>query len=164
MSVEKHIVTGSIGFLDNGIYLVEKSGAKNRIADPIKVTAFGTSEPGTMRELAYTAVRFVDREDKWKSEIVPSSILVSQPGEFAALLAGRGYQWPPTRPLRHKIIGELSIVKPTRRIGVTPVPGCHGDSYDSPAKATLRKGQTENIFNSAITQPYVWENFDVLAL
>jgi hypothetical protein len=82
MSAKKHIVTGSIRFLDNGIYLVEKSGAKKRIADPIQVTAFGTSEPGTMRELAYTAVRFVDREGKWKSEIAPSSMLVSQPGEF----------------------------------------------------------------------------------
>ena len=47
------------------------------------------------RSLAYTAVRFLDREDKRKREIVPSSMLVSQPGEFVALLAGRGYLWPP---------------------------------------------------------------------
>jgi hypothetical protein len=146
MSMKKHIVTGSIRFLDNGIYLVEKSGAKRRIADPIQVTAFGTSEPGTMRELAYTAVRFVDREDKWKSEIVPSSMLVSQPGEFVALLAGRGYQWPPTRPLRHKIIGELSIVKPARRIRVTPVPGCHGDSYVLPGESYTPKGPDREHF------------------
>jgi hypothetical protein len=146
MSMKKHIVTGSIRFLDNGIYLVEKSGAKRRIADPIQVTAFGTSEPGTMRELAYTAVRFVDREDKWKSKIAPSSMLVSQPGEFVALLAGRGYQWPPTQPLRHKIIGELSIVKPARRIRVTPVPGCHGDSYVLPGESYTPKGPDREHF------------------
>ena len=61
-----------------------------------------------MRELAYTAVRFVDREDKRKREIVPSSMLLSQPGEFVALLAGRGYLWPPSQALRHRIRGAVN--------------------------------------------------------
>ena len=84
MSIKKS-VTGAIQFLDDGVYLVEKSGVRKWIAEPIQVTAFGTSEPGTARELAYTAVRFSDREGKRKKEIVPSSMLVSQPGEFVAL-------------------------------------------------------------------------------
>ena len=77
MSIKKN-VTSTIQFLDDGVYLVEKGGVKKRIADPIEVTAFGTSEPGTARELAYTAVKFLDREGKRKKEIVPSSMLVSQ--------------------------------------------------------------------------------------
>ena len=64
----------------------------------------------------------MDREGKRKKETVPSSMLVSQPGEFVALLAGRGYLWPPSQALRNKIVGELSIVKPARRIRVTPDP------------------------------------------
>ena len=145
MSIKKN-VTSAIKFFDDGVYLVEKSGVKKRIAEPIQVTAFGTSEPGTARELAYTAVRFLDREGKQKKEIVPSSMLVSQPGEFLALVAGRGYLWPPTRALRHKIIGELSIVKPARRIRVTPVPGCHGDSYVLPGESYTPKGPDRRHF------------------
>ena len=145
MSIKKN-VTSAIKFLDDGVYLVEKSGVKKRIAEPIQVTAFGTSEPGTARELAYTAVSFLDREGKRKKEIVPSSMLVSQPGEFLALVAGRGYLWPPTRALRHKIIGELSIVKPARRIRVTPVPGCHGNSYVLPGESYTPKGPDRRHF------------------
>jgi hypothetical protein len=126
MPIEKDVAASAVQFTSDGAYLVEKGGIRSRIADPIQVAAFGTSEPGTVRELAYTAVRFVDREGKRKKEIVPSSMLVSQPGEFVALLAGRGYLWPPSQELRHKIVGELSIIKPTRRIRVTPVPGWHG--------------------------------------
>ena len=145
MSIKKN-VTGAIQFLDDGVYLVEKNGVRKRIAEPIQVTAFGTSEPGTAREQAYTAVRFLDRDGKRKKEIVPSSMLVSQPVEFVTLLAGRGYLWPPTRPLRHKIIGELSIVKPTRQIRVTPVPGCHGKSYVLPDESYTPKGPDRKHF------------------
>ena len=147
MSVKKNIVIGTIRFLDDGIYLVEnKGGVRKRIADPIQVTAFGTIEPGTARELAYTAVKFVDREGKRKKLIVPSSMLVSEHGEFVTLLAGRGYLWPPIQALRHKIIGELSIVKPARRIRVTPVPGCHGNSYVLPGESYTPKGPDRKHF------------------
>ena len=80
MSFAKNAEASAIKLLDDGVYIVEKGGVKKRIADPIQVTALGTSEPGTARELAYTAVRFLDREGKRKKEIVPSSMLVSQPG------------------------------------------------------------------------------------
>jgi Domain of unknown function (DUF927) len=73
-------------------------------------------------------------------------MLVSEQREFVTLLAGRGYLWPPTRPLQHKIIGELSIVKPTRRIRVTPVPGCHGDSYVLPGESYTPKGPDRQHF------------------
>jgi uncharacterized protein DUF927 len=146
MSIGKNVEASAMKFLDDGVYIVEKGGAKKRIADPIQVTAFGTSEPGTVRELAYTAVRFVDREDKRKKEIVPSSMLVSQPGEFVALLAGRGYLWPPSQALRHRIVGELSIVKPARRIRVTPVPGWHGKAYVLPAESYTPEGPDRKHF------------------
>jgi hypothetical protein len=97
MSNGKNHVANSIRFLDDGIYLVAKGKGKKRIADPIRVTAFGTSEPGTAREGAYTAVRFLDREGKRKKEIVPSSMLGSQAADSVTLLARRGYLWPPNR-------------------------------------------------------------------
>jgi Domain of unknown function (DUF927) len=146
MSRTKNILTGSIRFSGDGIYLVEKKRGVKRIADPIQVTAFGTSEPASARELAYTAVEFLDREGERKKVIIPSSMLVSEHMEFVALLAGRGYLWPPTRSLWHKIIGELSIVKPVRRIRVTPVPGCHGDSYVLPGESYTPKGPDRNHF------------------
>ena len=147
MSRTNNILTGAIRFLDDGIYLVgKKGGVRKRIADPIQVTAFGTGEPGTARESAYTAVRFLDREGKRKTVIIPSSMLVSERTEFVTLLAGRGYQWPPTRPLRRKIMGELSIAKPVRRIRVTSVPGCHGDSYVLPDESYTPKGPDRRHF------------------
>jgi putative DNA primase/helicase len=146
MSIGKNVGVGAIKFLEDGVYVVGKDGVKKRIADPIQITAFGTSEPGTVREQAYTAVRFVDREDKRKTEIVPSSMLVSRPRELVALLAGRGYLWPASNALRHTIVGELSIVKPVRRIRVTPVPGCHGDSYVLPGESYTPKGPDRHHF------------------
>ena len=147
MSRTNNILTGAIRFLDDGIYLVgKKGGVRKRIADPIQVTAFGTGEPGTARESAYTAVKFLDREGKRKTVIIPSSMLVSERTEFVTLLAGRGYQWPPTRPLRRKIMGELSIAKPVRRIRVTSVPGCHGNSYVLPDESYTPKGPDRRHF------------------
>jgi Domain of unknown function (DUF927) len=146
MSIGKNVEASVIKFLEGGVYIVEKGGVKKRIADPIQVTAFGTSEPGTVRELAYTAVRFVDREDRRKREIVSSSMLVSQPGEFVALLAGRGYLWPPSQALRHKIVGALSVVKPAQHIRVTPVPGWHGRYYVLPGESYGPKGPDRKQF------------------
>jgi putative DNA primase/helicase len=128
------------------VYTVERDKVTKRIADPIRVSAFGTSERGTMREQAYTVVRFVDREGKRKREIVPSSVLVSEPGEFVALLAGRGYLWPPSQALRHRIVAELSIVKPARCIRVTPVPGWHGKYYVLPGESYGPKGPDRKQF------------------
>ena len=145
MSIKKN-VTSTIQFLDDGVYVVEKGAVKKRIADPIQVTAFGTNEPGTAREEAYTAVKFLDREGKRKRDIVPSSMLVPPAGEFVTLLARHGYLWPPTQALRNKIIGELSIVKPTRHIRVTPVPGCHGKSYVLPGESYTPKGPDRKSF------------------
>ena len=73
-------------------------------------------------------------------------MLVSQPSEFVALLAGRGYLWPPSQALRHKIVGELSIVKPTRRIRMTPVPGWHGKYYVLPGESYGPKGPDRKHF------------------
>jgi putative DNA primase/helicase len=134
------------GFWTTASIIVEKGGAKKRIADPIQVTAFGTSELGAARQQAYTVVRFLDREGKRKKEIVPSSMLVSQPGELVTLLADRGYLWPPTQALRNKIIRDLSVVRPGRRIRVTPVPGWHDKSYVLPGQSYTPEGPDRKHF------------------
>ena len=147
MSSGKNASTNAIQFSDDGVYIVEKRGLRERIADSIRVTAFGASEPGTAREEAYTVVRFVDRDGKRKKVIVASHMLVSQPGEFVALLAQRGYLWPPTQALRHKIVGELSILRPDRRIRVTPVPGWHGKSFVLPGESYTPNGPDRKHFH-----------------
>ena len=147
MSSGKNASTNAIQFSDDGVYIVEKRGLRERIADLIRVTAFGASEPGTAREEAYTVVRFVDRDGKRKKVIVASHMLVSQPGEFVALLAQRGYLWPPTQALRHKIVGELSILRPDRRIRVTPVPGWHGKSFVLPGESYTPNGPDRKHFH-----------------
>ena len=55
----------------DGIYVVNGNGTP--IADPIRVTAFATSDPGMGPERAFTVVRFLNRRAKWTTEIVPSS-------------------------------------------------------------------------------------------
>lgn len=135
-----------IQFRKTGIYLREKDGGSRRIADPIKVTAFGVSEPNTAREQAYTAIKFLNRYNEWKREILPSSILTSQQHEFVSLLSRKGYLWPPAPAIRSKIIGELSIVKPERRIRVTPVPGWHGKSFVLPRESYTPGGSDRKRF------------------
>jgi putative DNA primase/helicase len=151
MSIEKKAITNTIQFLDDGVYIVEKDGVGRRIADPIQVTAFGTSEPGTAREEAYTVVRFLDREGKRKREIVPSDMLVSHT-EFVTFLTRRGYVWTPNPAQRQKIIRELSVVRPTRRIRVTPVPGWHGKSFVLPGESYTPKGPDRKRFQLCYNQ------------
>src|SRR5437588_745070 len=69
------------------------------IADPIRVTAFATSDRGMGPERAFTVVRFLNRRAKWKTEIVPSSMLTAQASEFVSLLSTRGYMWPTNKKL-----------------------------------------------------------------
>jgi putative DNA primase/helicase len=66
------------------------------------------------------------------------------PVEFITFLTRHGYIWPPI--LRHKIIGELSVVRPTRRIGVTPVPGWHGKSFVLPGESYTPDGPDRKHF------------------
>jgi putative DNA primase/helicase len=122
-------------FRKSGIYVVNDDNTRTRIADPIRVTAFATSDPGTAREQASTQIRFLDRRRKWKTEIIPSSMLTAQSHEFISLLSRLGYVWPPNRKLWPRIISDLSIARPGRHIRVTSVPGWHGTSFALPGES-----------------------------
>jgi hypothetical protein len=92
----KKAVIGKIQFRGDGIYLITKNKSnktERRIADPILVTAFATSDPGTQREQAFTVIKFMNRRGKWKKEIVSSSMLITHCTEFTTLLSKRGYAW-----------------------------------------------------------------------
>ena len=135
---------GKIRLCDDGIYLIKKNKTKSRVADPILVTAFATSDPGTPREQAFTAIKFINRRRKWKKEIISSSMLITHCTEFTTLLSKRGYVWPSNRDLRAKIIGALSMEKPSRDIRVTDVPGWHGKSFVLPGEAYTPDGPDRN--------------------
>ena len=135
---------GKIRLCDDGIYLIKKNKTKSRVADPILVTAFATSDPGTPREQAFTAIKFINRRGKWKKEIISSSMLITRCTEFTTLLSKRGYVWPSNRDLRAKIIGALSVEKPSRDIRVTDVPGWHGKSFVLPGEAYTPDGPDRN--------------------
>jgi hypothetical protein len=117
----------------DGIYVVNGDGTP--IADPIRVTAFATSDPGMGPERAFTVVRFLNRRAKWKTEIVPSSMLTAQTGEFVSLLSTRGYMWPANKKLWPLIIAALSNERPGRDIRVTSVPGWHGRFFALPGES-----------------------------
>ncbi len=135
---------GKIQLRDDGIYLIKTNKTKTRIADPILVTAFATSDPGTPREQAFTVIKFMNRRSKWKKEIVSSSMLITHCTEFTTLLSKRGYVWPSNRDLRAKIIVALSVEKPNRDIRVTDVPGWHGKSFVLPGEAYTPDGPDRN--------------------
>jgi Domain of unknown function (DUF927) len=122
-------------FRKSGIYVVDDKNTRTRIADPIRVTAFATSYPGMGPEQAFTQIRFLNRRAKWKTEIVPSSMLTAQAHEFISLLSRLGYLWPPNRKLWPQIISALSNVRPRRSIWVTQVPGQHGKFFVLPGES-----------------------------
>jgi putative DNA primase/helicase len=122
-------------FRKDGIYVVDDKNIRTRIADPIRVTAFATSYPGMGPERAFTVVRFLNRRAKWKTEIIPSSMLTAQTGEFVSLLSTRGYMWPTNKKLWPPIIASLSNERPGRDIRVTSVPGWHGRSFALPGES-----------------------------
>jgi hypothetical protein len=135
---------GDLKFCKDGIYIVNRDGSPTRIAAPILVTAFATSNPNTPRESAFTVIEFVDRREKWKKEIVPASVLTAQSEQFIKLLSDHGYVWPPDRRTRTHIIAALSIVKPNRDIRVTSVPGWCGKSFVLPDESYRASGRDRN--------------------
>jgi hypothetical protein len=127
--MEKFTLRNSaIELREDGIYLVKAPADKEKIAEPIKVTAFGASIPRGGKKLAYTEVKFRDRTGQSKREIVPSSMLSAQWREFVTLLANRGYTWPADCRSWQRIVGALSSAKPRRHIRVVPAPGCYRGS------------------------------------
>jgi uncharacterized protein (DUF927 family) len=137
-------VVSSIKFRKDGIYIKDDDNKALRIADPILVTAFATSDPGTGREQAFTAIDFVNRKGKSRNVIVPSSLLTSQRTEFITLLSNRGYVWPENPNLHRKIIAALSVTKPDRDFLVTAVPGWHGKFFVLPDQSYGLKGPNQN--------------------
>jgi hypothetical protein len=137
---------GEIGLRKDGIYLVHEDGALNRIAPPILVIAYATSNPNTPRESAFTVIKFLNRRKRWKKEIVPSSVFTALPGELIRLLSDRGYLWPASKIMRTQIIAALSVERPDRHIRVTSVPGRCGRWFVLPGdesygpKGPSRKG------------------------
>ena len=71
-------------------------------------------------------------------------MLITHCKEFTTLLSKRGYVWPSNRDLRAKIIGALSMEKPSRDIRVTDVPGWHGKSFVLPDEAYSPDGPDRN--------------------
>jgi hypothetical protein len=136
-------------FRKSGIYVVNDDETRTRIADPILVTAFATNYPGMGPERAFTVVKFLDRRAKWKTEIIPSSMLTAQTGEFVSLLSTRGYMWPTKKKLWPPIIGALSNERPGRDIRVTSVPGCHGTFFALPGESYGPNGPDRKRFQIA---------------
>jgi hypothetical protein len=104
------------------------------------------------KKVAANAIEFLDdgvyvveKEGvkKWIADPIQITAFgISEPG--ITFLTRHGYIWPPI--LRHKIIGELSVVRPTRRIGVTPVPGWHGKSFVLPGESYTPDGPDRKHF------------------
>jgi hypothetical protein len=121
--------TSSIKLRDDGVYLVNGSGYRERIADPISVTALGV---GLQDDVSYTVLKFGDRDGKLKTDVVRSALLTAAPRDFTARMADAGYIWPETSAHCGRLIRVLSAQNPSRRVAVTVVPGWHGDRYVLP--------------------------------
>jgi putative DNA primase/helicase len=131
---------GKINFRNDGVYVVNRNEDPVRIAPPILVHAFATNHPNTAREIAFTVIKFLNRRDKWKREIVAASMFTAQPGELIKLLSDRGYVWPARKDVRSQIIESLSIIRPDRDIRVTSVPGWCGKSFVLPDESYSSNG------------------------
>src|SRR5664279_2016898 len=122
--------TSSIELRDDGVYLVNGSGYRERIADPISVTALGV---GLQDDVSYTVLKFGDRDGKLNTDVVRSALLTAAPRDFTARMTDAGYIWPETSAHCGRLIRVLSAQRPSRRVAVTVVvPGWHGDRYVLP--------------------------------
>ena len=131
--------TTQIKFRKKGVFLGSE-GNQKRIADPIRVTAFATSNQNTAGEQAFVVIRFLDRRGKWKEEIILSSMLTGSALSFVTFMSGRGYLWPANRKWRAKIIDALSVARPDKNLRVTDLPGWHGKVFVLPGESYGPKG------------------------
>ena len=126
----------SIEFLKEGIVAVYDGGRKKLVGDPIHVIALGT---GIQDNVAYTVIQFKDRDRKWQTVAVRSSLLTAQTNYFKAELTNRNYRWP-ARNFVPVVIDKLAAKNPNRRIAITMVPGWQGSRYVLPYKVMRPDG------------------------
>jgi hypothetical protein len=130
MTARKQSSAGRLRFSKKGIYL-KANGASRRVADPIRVIAFGSTRSSAGEASASTVIRFLDRRGAWKRKILPSATLTS-PHEFIVTLASAGYMWPAATKLRARIVAALSMKRPERDVTVVEVPGHHEEFFVLP--------------------------------
>src|SRR5450759_331263 len=127
MSTKRPTIT-SVKFLKEGIRVVYDDGQEIQVGDPINITALGT---GIQDGAAYTVIKFKDRDARWRTAAVRSSLLTAKTNEFTAELTDRHYRWP-NRKYVSFVIDELAAKNPKKRIAITMVPGWHGSRYVHP--------------------------------
>jgi putative DNA primase/helicase len=135
MSTKRPTIT-SVKFLKEGIRVVYDDGQEIQVGDPINVTALGT---GIQDGAAYTVIKFKDRDARWRTAAVRSSLLTAKTNEFTAELTDRHYRWP-NRKYVSFVIDELAAKNPKKRIAITMVPGWHGSRYVHPHEVIKRDG------------------------
>ena len=126
----------SVKFPREGILVVYSDGRKELIGDPINVTAFGT---GIQDGAAYTVVQYRDRDARWRTAAMPSSLLIAKTNEFKAELSDRHFRWP-ERKFVAAVIGGLAARNPKRRIAISMVPGWQGSRYVLPRRVIKPDG------------------------
>ena len=131
MTTRKQSPAGRLLFFSRKGIFLETSRGSHRVADPIRVIAFGSTRSRSGEERASTVIRFLDRRGAWKRKIIPSATLAS-PHDFIVALASAGYMWPAPAKLRAQIVAALSMKKPERDVTVVEVPGHHGEFFVLP--------------------------------
>jgi hypothetical protein len=105
---------------ETGVFLVT-GDRKTHIAAPIQYKAIGhrASDDTEIAE-----IRFMTRDEEWKCEYFEmSDTLPRERHKIIAILAKRGYRWPPTRGLHDPIIEAVLTKEPDQRFTIVSSPG-----------------------------------------
>lgn len=90
---------------------------------------------------AYTVVEYRDRDARWRTAVMPSSLLTAKANEFKAELSDRHFRWPDGKFVP-TVIGALAARSPKRRIAISMVPGWQGSRYVLPRRVIKRAGDS----------------------
>jgi hypothetical protein len=141
--------TSSIKLRDDGVYLVNGSGYRERIADPISVTALGV---GLQDDVSYTVLKFGDRDGKLKTDVVRSALLTAAPRDFTARMTDAGYIWPETSAHCGRLIRVLSAQNPNPSIFASSLAnGCATLAVNSSAMSKSSSAFATNLTFASMT-------------
>jgi uncharacterized protein (DUF927 family) len=127
--------TCRVALKSDGVFLKKTTASgteTTRVADPIKVRAFGTrwSDKATLVE-----IRFKTIHGDYRSEIFEFSYL--QPERWRELkirVGDPGYRWPADRLVSTEILRQLAAADPTGRFCVVSAPGWYDSEFVLPAE------------------------------
>lgn len=126
------------------IYTTAGGTERKKIADPIRLRAFGKRESDGA---TFAQLRFLTIHDDTRTEFVDfSNLLPENFRQIKIQIAKFGYRWPKDEGLADGILSEIDATRPKRKFLMVSAPGWYGSAFMIPDQVFARGNKKPDIY------------------